>query len=51
LILLPSLLLSFERKLTTKSFEEPMFEIYDEEDDTNWNLLELDSEEAKKEEE
>ncbi len=51
LILLPSLLLSFERKLTTKSFEEPMFEIYDEEDDTNWNLLELDSDEAKKEEE
>ena len=50
LILLPSLLLSFERKLTTKSFEEPMFEIYDEEDDTNWNLLELDSDEAKNEE-
>lgn len=42
LILLPSLLLSFERKLTTKSFEEPMFEIYEEEEDINWNLLELD---------
>jgi hypothetical protein len=51
LILLPSLLLSFERKLTTKAFEEPMFEIYDEEDDTNWNLLELDADEANKEKE
>ena len=51
LILLPSLLLSFERKLTTKAFEEPMFEIYDEEDDTNWNLLELDADEADKEKE
>lgn len=51
LILLPSLLLSYERRLTTKSFEEPIFEIYDEGDDVNWNLLELDSDEAKKEEE
>ena len=34
-----------------KKILEPMFEIYDEEDDTNWNLLELDSDEAKKEEE
>ena len=50
LILLPSLLLSFERKLTTKAFEEPMFEIYDEEEDTNWNLLELDDDNSKKEE-
>ena len=41
LILLPSLLLSYERRLTTKSFEEPLFEIYDEESDIDWNLLEV----------
>ena len=41
LILLPALLLSYEKKLTTKSFEEPLLEIYDEEDDINWNLLEI----------
>ena len=50
LILLPSLLLSYERKLTTKSFEEPMFEIYDEGDDTNWDLLEIDANQEKKDE-
>jgi hypothetical protein len=33
--------LSYEKKLTTKSFEEPLLEIYDEEDDINWNLLEI----------
>jgi predicted RND superfamily exporter protein len=49
LILLPSLLLSYERKLTTKSFEEPIFEIYDEGDDTNWDLLEIDANEENKE--
>ena len=39
LILLPALLLSYERKLTTKSFEEPVIELYDDEDDTDWDLL------------
>jgi hypothetical protein len=48
LILLPSLLLSYERKLTTKSFEEPMFEIYEEGDDTNWDLLEVDTNQESK---
>lgn len=38
LLILPSLLLSLERFVTTKSFEEPYFEIYDEEED-----IELDS--------
>lgn len=42
LILLPCLLLSYDRKLTTKSFEEPMFEIYDEDSDINWDLLEIE---------
>jgi predicted RND superfamily exporter protein len=49
LILLPSLLLSYERRLTTKSFEEPLFEIYDEESDIDWNLLEVYSEEEENE--
>lgn len=48
LILLPSLLLSYERKVTTKSFEEPMFEIYDEESDIDWNLLEINKDQIKK---
>lgn len=42
LILLPCLLLSYDRKLTTKSFEDPLFEIYDEDSDINWDLLEID---------
>lgn len=42
LILLPCLLLSYERRLTTKSFEEPLFEIYDEDSDINWDLLEIE---------
>jgi predicted RND superfamily exporter protein len=33
LVLLPCLLLTMERRLTTKSFEEPLFELYDEEID------------------
>jgi uncharacterized protein len=43
LILLPCLLLSYERRLTTKSFEEPLFEIYDEDSDINWDLLEIEN--------
>lgn len=39
LILLPCLLLSYERRITTKSFEEPLFEVYDEDSDINWDLL------------
>lgn len=39
LVVLPSLLLTLERKITTKSFEEPYFEIYDEDTDINWDLL------------
>lgn len=47
LILLPCLLLSYERRLTTKSFEEPLFEIYDEDSDINWDLLEVEKAEEK----
>ncbi|MFT7344061.1 MAG: putative RND superfamily exporter protein [Lentimonas sp.] len=38
LVVLPSFLLSLERRLTTKSFTEPLFDVYDEETD-----LELDN--------
>ena len=45
LILLPCLLLSYERRLTTKSFEEPLFEIYDEDSDVSWDLLTIEGSE------
>ena len=45
LILLPSLLLSYEKHLLTKSFEEPYFEIYDEDSDVNWGMLEIEGSE------
>ena len=41
LVLLPSLLLSLERRLTTKSFEEPYFEAYAEDSFTDWNNLDI----------
>jgi predicted RND superfamily exporter protein len=43
LVLLPSLLMSFQRSLVTKSFREPLLEIIDEEED-----IELESLEVKK---
>jgi predicted RND superfamily exporter protein len=39
MIILPSLLLTLERRLTTKSFEEPFFELYDEEEDFDLDML------------
>jgi len=54
LIVLPSLLLTLDRLLTSKSFEEPYFEVYDEDTDINWDELEVKTtdeiEEAKKNE-
>ncbi len=44
LILVPTLLLSLEKRLSTKAFEEPFFDVYDEEDDVNWDDLEIDEE-------
>jgi len=41
LILLPSLLSSLERLTTTKSFEEPLLHIYDEEEDIELEELEI----------
>tara|TARA_B100000614_G_C14481449_1_gene466865 strand:- start:587 stop:1129 length:543 start_codon:yes stop_codon:yes gene_type:complete len=45
LMVLPSLLLSLDRLITTKSFKEPYFEAYDEEDEVEWNALALEKEE------
>jgi predicted RND superfamily exporter protein len=47
LVLLPCLLLSLERRLTSKSFEEPMFELYDEELDFDIFQLEVKQEDPK----
>ena len=41
LVLLPSLLLSLQRKLSTKSFREPYFEILDEEEDIELDDLQV----------
>jgi len=42
LIILPSLLLTLERSLTTKAFREPYFDAYDEESDIDWGHLEIE---------
>lgn len=44
LVILPTLLLSLERRLTTKSFEEPYFDAYAEESDFDWADLDVYSE-------
>lgn len=43
LVLLPSLLLTLDRRITTKSFEEPYFEVYDEDSDIEWDDLQVKS--------
>lgn len=45
LILLPALLLSLERRLITKSFEEPYFDAYSEGSEIDWSGLTLSSNE------
>jgi hypothetical protein len=42
----PCLLLSLERRLTTKSFEEPYFDAYAEESELDWSELQLTSEDG-----
>ena len=44
LIILPSLLLTLERSITTKAFREPFFDAYDEESDIDWENLEIEDE-------
>jgi hypothetical protein len=46
LVLLPCLLMTLERSVTTKSFEEPMFELYDEELDFDLFQLEVQEEDS-----
>lgn len=46
LILVPSVLLSLAKRLSTKAFQEPFFDVYDEEDDVEWDQLEIDDKEA-----
>jgi uncharacterized protein len=41
LILLPSFLMSFERSMITKSFQEPLFELLDEEEDIELDDLDF----------
>lgn len=43
LVVLPSLLLSLEKRLTTKSFVEPYFDVYDEETDMDLDDLQIES--------
>jgi predicted RND superfamily exporter protein len=43
LVLLPSLLLSLDKRITTKAFKEPFLEIFDEEDDIELDYLEIES--------
>jgi len=45
LVLLPSLLLTLERMITTKSFEEPYFEAYTAESEIDWSDLEIEGDE------
>ncbi len=42
LIILPSLLLTLEKRLTTKAFREPYFDAYAEEGDIDWDHLEIE---------
>jgi predicted RND superfamily exporter protein len=44
LILLPALLLSMDKLITTKSFKEPYFEAYNEDSDIDWNSLPIEEE-------
>lgn len=43
LVLLPSLLLTLERRITNKTFKEPLLQIYDEEEDIELDKLEIES--------
>jgi disulfide oxidoreductase YuzD len=42
LIILPALLLTLERKFSMRSFQEPFFDIYNEETDYDMDKLEIE---------
>lgn len=46
LILVPTLLMSLQKRLLTKAFQEPFFEVYDEEADVDWGNLEINVEDT-----
>lgn len=47
LIVLPSLLLTLEKRVATKAFQEPYIDIYDEEEDIEFDDLEIEGQEIK----
>jgi len=49
LLLLPSILLSLEKRITTKAFEEPLLSIFDEEEDLELDDLVIETHESPKE--
>jgi len=51
LILVPTVLLSLTKRFTAKVFEEPFFDIYDEEDDVDWSNLQIEQSDKEKEKE
>jgi len=48
LFVLPSLLLTLDKRITTRAFREPLLEILDEEDDIDLDELEIESDEKHK---
>ena len=42
LIILPSLLLSLQKRIMSKSFEEPYFEIFNEEEDYDTEKIQIE---------
>ena len=42
LMVLPSLLLSLDKFITTRSFKEPYFDAYDEDSETEWDELSIE---------
>jgi predicted RND superfamily exporter protein len=49
LLLLPAILLSLEKRITTKAFEEPLLSIFDEEEDLELDDLVIETPESRKE--
>ena len=47
LLLLPAILLSLEKRITTKAFEEPLLSIFNEEEDLELDELEIENIEDK----
>ncbi len=47
LVVLPSLLLTLEKRVATKAFQEPYIDIYDQEEDIEFDELQIESKEIK----